>query len=166
MHSLAFMDTCDFLFEVQSFCLQQTYEELKLSQKKHLPSHKKQSNSTLRAMDSSCVFQKTVCQQEFQKLSSVCRLVCLARFRCLQTVNLSVQSTGCLVPTSSRNLSLLRYNTVLYSLMISSVHSLHSSIPSVPRKSFLTSSKSKKEESSVPTVHMAAYLYPIFLGLA
>ena len=28
-HSLAFMDTCDFLCEVQSFCLQHTYEELK-----------------------------------------------------------------------------------------------------------------------------------------
>ena len=135
-------------------------------QKKHLPSHKKQSSSTLMAMDSSCVFLETVCQQKYQKLSSVHKSVCLAHFRCLLTVNLSVQSTGSPVLTSSRNQSLLRYSTVLCCLMINSVHSLHSSIPSVPRRNFLTSSKSNQEESSVPTVHMAAYLYPTFLGLA
>ena len=52
----------------------------------------------------------------------------------------------------------------IHSLVVSSVHSLHSSIPSVPRRNFLTSSKRKWEESSVPTVPMAAYLYPTFLG--
>ena len=83
------------------FCLQHTYVELKLLQRKHLRSHKKQSSSTLRAMDSSCVFQKTVCQPKFQKLKSVCKLVCLAHFSCLLTVNLSVQSTGSPVPICS-----------------------------------------------------------------
>ena len=44
------------------------------------------------------------------------------------------------------------------------VSSPHKFIPSAPRRNFLTSSKRKLEESSLPTVPMAAYLYPTFLG--
>ena len=71
--------------------------------KENIYAHMRSSQAQLcmRAMDSSCVFQKTVCQQKFQKLSSVCKLVCLAHIRCLPTVNLSVQSTGCPVAISS-----------------------------------------------------------------
>ena len=79
---------------------------------------------------------------------------------------LSVQSIGSPVPISLWSLSLLRYSTVLYLLMINSVHSLHSSTPCIPRRAFLTYSWSKTEESSLPIVHMAAYHYPTSLVLA
>ena len=54
----------------------------------------------------------------------MCKSVCLISFRCLLTVSYSVQSTWCTVPTSSPSPSLLRHSTMLYSPVISSVHSL------------------------------------------
>ena len=148
----------------QPFYLQHTYGELKLLPRKSSLSHKKQLISTLRAMASRCTFQRAVCQQMCQKHSWVCKLVFLASFRCLASVNLSVQFTGSPVLISSWRTSLLRYIIVLHYLVTNSVHSSPLSIPSVPRRHFHTSSKSKEEEVLVPVLHMVAYHYPTFLG--
>ena len=63
--------------------LQHTYRELKLLHQKPSLSHRKQLTMTLRAMDSSCMFQKMLCQQKYQKHNWMCKLACLAIFRCL-----------------------------------------------------------------------------------
>ena len=63
--------------------LQHTYRELKLLHKKPLLSHRNKLTFTLKAMDSSCMFQKVLCQQKYQKHSWMCKLACLDIFRCL-----------------------------------------------------------------------------------
>ena len=63
--------------------LQHTYRELKLLHKKLSLSHRKQLTLSSRAMDSSCMFQKIFCQQKYQKHNWMCKLACLAIFRCL-----------------------------------------------------------------------------------
>ena len=67
--------------------LQHTYREPKLLHKKPLLSHRNQLTLTLKAMDSSYMFQKALCQQKYQKHSWMCKLACLAIFRCLQTLD-------------------------------------------------------------------------------
>ena len=108
---------------MQSFYLQHKYRELKLLHKEPLLSHRRLLTSTLKAMESSYMFQKASCQQKYQKHSWMSELACLDSFSCLLVPNLSVQSIGSPAPTSSQNRSQLKYNTVLYLLIINSVHS-------------------------------------------
>lgn len=153
-------------FSFSFFCpLQLTYGEPRLSHKKHSFLHKNHKAFALRVMASKYMFQKVVFLQKYQKQRWKYKLVCLVNFRCHLTVSFSAQSTGCTVPTSSQNPSLLRYSTVLYSLVINSVHSSPSFLQTAPRKSYLTCSNCEMEVFLVNTVHMVVYHYPTFLGL-
>ena len=121
--------------------LQHIYVELKLLLKQ--PSHLLQNNKvlSLRVMASSYMFQRAVYQQRSQKHSWMCESVCLASFRFLQTVNLLVQSIGCLVPTSLQSLLMSKYSTVLHYLLTNSVNNSCLSIQSVHRRNFHTHSQ-------------------------